>query len=216
MGCKVKVWSLARPTQPTLVLVLDHSEAQPDTKQSAAGADGTPQQAPTAPSAAAAAADVNAAGSSNMRWLTKSDMPDGGGGGQAAGGGLMLPGIVAEAIAHAAEDVPEVTQVRSSARVAGADPCGRPPSKQCSPVRTLSCCRPALACLQQVRWVGFRQCWVTAADDELIRLWSPAGKKMGEFAYKGGSCRCVRACACARVCVSERGGGGRVPAARAC
>lgn len=43
----------------------------------------------------------------------------------------------------------------------------------------------------QVRWIGFKECWVTAADDELLRLWSTAGKKLAEFAYKGGSCRYV-------------------------
>jgi hypothetical protein len=32
---------------------------------------------------------------------------------------------------------------------------------------------------------------VTAADDELLRLWNSAGKKVAEYAYKGGSCRCV-------------------------
>lgn len=43
-------------------------------------------------------------------------------------------------------------------------------------------------CLQ-VRWIGFRDCWVTAADGDLLRLWSTAGKKVEELAYKGGPCR---------------------------
>lgn len=39
----------------------------------------------------------------------------------------------------------------------------------------------------QVRWLSWRKCWVTAADDDMIRLWSPEGIKMHQFAYGGGS-----------------------------
>jgi hypothetical protein len=39
----------------------------------------------------------------------------------------------------------------------------------------------------QVRWVPYRQCWVTAADDDMIRLWSPMGDKLHQFVYTGGS-----------------------------
>ncbi|GAX81669.1 hypothetical protein CEUSTIGMA_g9097.t1 [Chlamydomonas eustigma] len=39
----------------------------------------------------------------------------------------------------------------------------------------------------QVRWVPYRKCWVTAADDDMIRLWSPEGHKLHQFTYNGGS-----------------------------
>jgi hypothetical protein len=44
-------------------------------------------------------------------------------------------------------------------------------------------------CRLQVRWIGFKDCWVTAANDGLLRLWSTAGTKVEELAYKGGPCR---------------------------
>lgn len=43
----------------------------------------------------------------------------------------------------------------------------------------------------QVRWVQFRHCWVTAADDDTIRLWSPEGHKLQQFTYTGGSVQCI-------------------------
>lgn len=50
------------------------------------------------------------------------------------------------------------------------------------------CAPPTLACLRgQVRWVQFRHCWVTAADDDTIRLWSPDGHKLHQFTYTGSS-----------------------------
>jgi hypothetical protein len=107
MGSKVKVWSLAKPTQPRLTQVLDHSD--PATRPNSASPG--KQQGP---------ADVNPHGKSNMQWLTRSDI-DGlaagvGSAGKGPGqqqGGSGLPSIVAEAISHASEDVPEVTQVSS-------------------------------------------------------------------------------------------------------
>jgi len=66
--------------------------------------------------------------------------------------------------------------------------CGSICYQQSSPRRR--CCM----CGLQVRWVSFRDCWVTAADDELLRLWSTAGKKVAEVAYKGGPCRLVTQC----------------------
>lgn len=107
MGAKVKVWSLARPTQPTLALVLDHTNpAKQQQQQASASADG-------AAAVGSAAPDVNPGGTSNMRWLIKSELAEGT---SQAGGkkkGSTMPDIVAEAIAHAAEDVPEVMQVGS-------------------------------------------------------------------------------------------------------
>ena len=35
--------------------------------------------------------------------------------------------------------------------------------------------------------MGFRQCWVTAADDDMIRLWNHEGVKISQFSYQGGS-----------------------------
>ncbi|WIA17403.1 hypothetical protein OEZ85_014259 [Tetradesmus obliquus] len=142
MGSKVKVWSLAKPTQPRLTLVLDHSD--PATRPNSAGP--SKQQTPS---------DVNPNGKSNMQWLTRSDIDGLAAGGGGAGtkqqqGGAGLPAIVAEAIAHASEDVPEVTQVR---------------------------------------WVAHEEAWVTAADDELLRLWSTKGEKMASIPFKGGSAR---------------------------
>lgn len=96
MGSKVKVWSLAKPTQPRLRLVLDHSE--PATRPKSAGVQTGP-------------GDVNPDGKSNMQWLTRSDIDGLAAGDKAAGAGSSLPPIVADAIAHANEDVPEVTQV---------------------------------------------------------------------------------------------------------
>lgn len=36
----------------------------------------------------------------------------------------------------------------------------------------------------QVRWVQFRRCWVTAADDDMIRIWGSDGTKLHQFAYQ--------------------------------
>lgn len=44
-----------------------------------------------------------------------------------------------------------------------------------------------LSSLSQIRWVAYRSCWVTAADDDMMRLWSPEGVKLHQFAYSGGS-----------------------------
>ena len=41
----------------------------------------------------------------------------------------------------------------------------------------------------QVRWVPWKRCWLTAADDDLLRLWSPAGELLHSFRYQGGSCQ---------------------------
>ena len=35
--------------------------------------------------------------------------------------------------------------------------------------------------------MAFRSCWVTAADDDLIRLWNTEGVKFHQFNYAGGS-----------------------------
>mmetsp|Transcript_33374 Transcript_33374/g.84557 ORF Transcript_33374/g.84557 Transcript_33374/m.84557 type:complete len:866 (-) Transcript_33374:212-2809(-) len=39
----------------------------------------------------------------------------------------------------------------------------------------------------QVRWVGYRGVWATAADDDMLRLWGTDGTKLHQFAYTGGS-----------------------------
>lgn len=93
LGSKVKVWSIPKPTQPRLKLVLDHSESS--NRPKSAGLKGP--------------GDVNANGQSNMQWLTRSDID--GLEGATKKKNNTLPDIVAEAIAHASEDVPEVTQV---------------------------------------------------------------------------------------------------------
>ncbi|MEW5312499.1 MAG: hypothetical protein WDW38_004130 [Sanguina aurantia] len=43
----------------------------------------------------------------------------------------------------------------------------------------------------QVRWVSYRSCWVTAADDDMIRLWNHDGIKLHQFSYEGGSVQCL-------------------------
>lgn len=93
LGSKVKVWSMTKPSQPRLTLVLDHSEASARSKSGLHKPPG----------------DVNADGNSNMQWLTRSDID--GLEGAAKKRSSSLPALVAEAIAHATEDVPEVTQV---------------------------------------------------------------------------------------------------------
>ena len=37
----------------------------------------------------------------------------------------------------------------------------------------------------QARWVGFKQCWVTAADDDTLRTWTTDGTQLQQFAYMG-------------------------------
>lgn len=117
MGAKVKVWSLNKPTQPTLTLVLDHSDplaaAAKQPPPSSQQQESEAAAASTSSTPSTAAADVNPAGKSNMRWLIKSELAEGSSTTQQEGrkGGVPLPDIVAEAIAHAADDVPEVTQV---------------------------------------------------------------------------------------------------------
>lgn len=137
-GSRAYVWSFARPQNPKLLLVLDHSEPS---KPQAAATDGgggaragdgaTRDQEPGAPGAAG---DVLPAKKSDMRWLTRSDLdglPAAGEGDDEAAAAATaaaadarreererearlaeMPGLVAEAIRDAAEDVPEVTQVR--------------------------------------------------------------------------------------------------------
>ncbi|KAL3157712.1 hypothetical protein ABBQ32_012143 [Trebouxia sp. C0010 RCD-2024] len=39
----------------------------------------------------------------------------------------------------------------------------------------------------QARWVGFKQCWVTAGDDDTLRTWATDGTPLHQFAYMGGS-----------------------------
>ena len=108
MGAKVKVWSLAKPTQPTLSLVLDHSDPVAKQQQQAGAA--APAGGSAATPSSPAPPDVNATGTSNMRWLIKSELAESRGqGGKPRAS--TLPDIVAEVIAHAAEDVPEVMQV---------------------------------------------------------------------------------------------------------
>jgi len=107
MGAKVKVWSLAKPMQPTLALVLDHSDPIAKQQQQAQ------QGASISVQGAAVAPDVNPTGTSNMRWLIKSELADGSAQ-DSRKKGSTLPDIVAEAIAHAAEDVPEVTQASAA------------------------------------------------------------------------------------------------------
>ena len=37
----------------------------------------------------------------------------------------------------------------------------------------------------QARWVGFKQCWVTTADDDTLRTWDTNGAQLQQFAYMG-------------------------------
>jgi len=43
----------------------------------------------------------------------------------------------------------------------------------------------------QCRWVSWRKVWVTAADDDMIRMWDADGNKVSQFAYLGGSVQCL-------------------------
>lgn len=43
----------------------------------------------------------------------------------------------------------------------------------------------------QVRWLAYRSCWVTAADDDMFRVWSPEGHKLQQWSYSGGSVQCL-------------------------
>lgn len=45
----------------------------------------------------------------------------------------------------------------------------------------------------QVRWARWRSCWVTAADDDMIRVWSQEGVKINAYTYSGGSCQALYA-----------------------
>jgi hypothetical protein len=49
------------------------------------------------------------------------------------------------------------------------------------------CVLHVFVCLSQVRWVPFKQAWVTAADDDMIRLWSSDGIKLSQWSQSGGS-----------------------------
>jgi hypothetical protein len=113
MGAKVKIWSLSRPTQPTLAVVLDHTDPTKQAQQQQEDSAGASAEGSAAEGAAAAAPDVNPAGKSNMRWLIKSELAGSGAPQGSNKKASTMPDIVAEAIAHAAEDVPEVMQVRS-------------------------------------------------------------------------------------------------------
>jgi hypothetical protein len=173
---KAYVWGFKHPTQPRLLAVLDHAArvSGPAASPHAPGGGGDAAAAAPPPADVAAAApppaDVAAAApppadvvpsqTSDMVWLTRSDLeglPAGSQGG--SGGGAQqqgqqgqrraqcVPDIVAEAIRDAAHDIPEATQAR---------------------------------------WAAFRQCWVTAADDGSLRLWGPGGAALGATPTKGG------------------------------
>ncbi|KAL0052582.1 hypothetical protein WJX82_004239 [Trebouxia sp. C0006] len=43
----------------------------------------------------------------------------------------------------------------------------------------------------QARWVEFKECWVTAGDDDTLRTWSPTGTQLHQFTYMGGSVQCL-------------------------
>jgi hypothetical protein len=36
----------------------------------------------------------------------------------------------------------------------------------------------------QVRWLEFANCWATAADDGMIRLWDPCGQKFKAWVFR--------------------------------
>jgi hypothetical protein len=145
LGARVRVWSLTRPRQPRLALVLDHGQPPLPSQQQQKHVAATPQ-----PPDVGSSCDPHY--SSDMQWLTRSDLPGLGQRGSRRPGAPPLPDIVAEAIATAAEDVPQVTQAR---------------------------------------WSEHSQLWITAADDQQLRLWGPDGRQHGAFASKGGSCRCA-------------------------
>ncbi len=150
---KVYVWSLKRPHQLRLSLVLDHSEPtqQSQQKQQPDAENGT--AAAAAAGAAAGAEDVTPSKPINMRWLTRSDIeglpgPDA----NADPRPPQYPDLVAEAIRDAGFDIPEVTQIR---------------------------------------WAAFRESWVTAADDDVIRLWGADGRRLEALPSKGGRVGCL-------------------------
>jgi hypothetical protein len=113
MGAKVKIWSLSRPTQPTLAVVLDHADPTKQAQQQQQYPSGASAEGSATEGVAAAAPDVNPAGKSNMRWLIRSELADTGSPQGSTMKACTTPDIVAEAIARAAEDVPEVMQVCS-------------------------------------------------------------------------------------------------------
>jgi len=43
----------------------------------------------------------------------------------------------------------------------------------------------------KVRWVSHNQCWITAANDDVIRLWDAQGTLLRAFPYKGGPVQCI-------------------------
>ncbi|KAK9811558.1 hypothetical protein WJX72_005843 [[Myrmecia] bisecta] len=45
--------------------------------------------------------------------------------------------------------------------------------------------------VNQVRWVEFKQCWLTASDDDTMRLWNSEGEQLMEIAYVGGSIQSI-------------------------
>ena len=38
-----------------------------------------------------------------------------------------------------------------------------------------------------MRWCKWLNCWITAAEDETIRLWDTDGVQLREFFYRGGT-----------------------------
>ena len=42
-----------------------------------------------------------------------------------------------------------------------------------------------------MRWVGYLDKWITAANDEVVRLWDENGTLAHSFKYKGGSVQCL-------------------------
>ena len=204
-GSKAYVWSLAPGAPPRMQLVLDHGagaagqprQAQQGQGGASAGAGGAGREQPDGGGSGGGGGtgDVLPAGPSDMRWLTQSDVgvapaagaARGGGGKEERECGSALPDLVAEAIRDAAVDIPEVTQA-SSLRRAGptclqwlsAEPTGSSP-----PVHGAQN-GPATSNRPQIRWAGFREAWVTAADDDTLRLWSPAGACLASLASKGG------------------------------
>ena len=43
----------------------------------------------------------------------------------------------------------------------------------------------------QVRWIQSRKQWISAANDDMVRLWAEDGSLVHSFRYKGGCAQCL-------------------------
>ncbi|KAI8472624.1 MAG: WD40-repeat-containing domain protein [Monoraphidium minutum] len=160
-GARAYVWSFARPAAPRLALVLDHSQGPQPRAPNGGGGGARDQQPAPAPGGAA-----------------------GGGGGGGGGGAAGKPSDMRWLTRSDLDGL----QGGGGGGGAAARTGGALPALVAEAIRDAAVDVPEVT---QIRWAGYCDCWVTAADDDSLRTWSATGQRLGATATKGGRVGCL-------------------------